>query len=166
MGPITPVGFKGKRYYVSFTDDYTRFTTVYTIRTKDEWLGTLQRYYSWIHTKFDLKIARIRTDYGTELRSKKATAWMDDLGIEFEPAASHAQEENGVAERSQRTSTKITRLIILAGNILDFLWPNILLIAIYIKNRRPIRAVSGILPTGSRIYRLLPYSKRRSRKIS
>ena len=48
-------------------------------------------------------------------------------------------------ERSQRTSTKITRLMILAGNILDFLWPNVLLIAIYIKNRRPIRALSSIL---------------------
>jgi hypothetical protein len=36
--------------------------------------------------------------------------------------------------------------MILAGNILDFLWPNILLIAIYIKNRHPIRALSGILP--------------------
>jgi len=66
---------------------------------------------------------------------------MDDLGIEFKPAALYAQEENGVVERSQRTSTKITRLIILAGNILDFLWPNVLLIAIYIKTRRPIRAL-------------------------
>ena len=34
--------------------------------------------------------------------------------------------------------------MILAGNILDFLWPNVLLIAIYIKNRRPIRALDGI----------------------
>jgi len=90
VGPITPIGFEGERYYVSFTDDYTRFTTIYTVRTKDEWLNTLQRYYNWIHTKFDLKIARIRTDYGAELRSKKATTWMDDLGIEFEPTASHA----------------------------------------------------------------------------
>ena len=36
--------------------------------------------------------------------------------------------------------------MILAGNILDFLWPDILLIAIYIKNRRPIRALNSILP--------------------
>ena len=36
--------------------------------------------------------------------------------------------------------------MILAGNIPDFLWPNVLLIAIYIKNRRPIRALNSILP--------------------
>jgi len=36
--------------------------------------------------------------------------------------------------------------MIFAGNIPDFLWPNVLLIAIYIKNKRPIRALSGILP--------------------
>ena len=46
---------------------------------------------------------------------------MDDRGIEFEPTALYAQEENRVVERLQRTSTKIIRLIILAGNILDFL---------------------------------------------
>jgi hypothetical protein len=36
--------------------------------------------------------------------------------------------------------------MILAGNILDFLWPDVLLIAIYIKNRYPIRAFNGISP--------------------
>ena len=46
---------------------------------------------------------------------------MDNLGIEFKPTTLYAYEENGVVERSQRTSTKITRLMILAGNILDFL---------------------------------------------
>ena len=90
MGPITPIGFKGERYYISFTNDYIRFTIVYTVHINDEWLGTLQRYYNWIYTKFDLKITRIRTNYRVELRSKKATTWMDDLGIEFKPAASHA----------------------------------------------------------------------------
>ena len=35
--------------------------------------------------------------------------------------------------------------MIFAGNILDFLWPDILFIAIYIKNRRPIKAFNGIL---------------------
>ena len=46
VGPITPIGFKGKRYYISFTNNYIRFTTVYTICTKDEWLSTLQKYYN------------------------------------------------------------------------------------------------------------------------
>jgi len=41
VGPITPIGFKGKRYYVSFTDNYIRFTIIYTVHMKDEWLNTL-----------------------------------------------------------------------------------------------------------------------------
>ena len=179
---------------MSFTNDYIRFTMVYTVHIKDKQLGTLQRYYNQIYTKFNLKITRIYTNcqqgevgpatgasighvilaqlvhrvvlqddstlqslyyhtpafpcdtnYRIELYSKKVTAQIDNLGIEFEPTTLYAQEENRVIERLQRTSTKITRLIILTGNILDFLQPNILLIAIYIKNRRPIRALSGIL---------------------
>jgi len=36
--------------------------------------------------------------------------------------------------------------MILVGNIPDFLWPNVLFVAIYIKNRRPIRALNGMSP--------------------
>ena len=46
---------------------------------------------------------------------------MDNLNIEFEFAALHAQEENKVVECSQQTSTEITRSMIFAGNIPDFL---------------------------------------------
>ena len=99
--PITPIGFKGERYYISFTDNYIRFTIVYTVYIKDKWLSTLQRYYNWIYTKFNLKITIICTNYRVELYSKKATTQMDNLGIEFEPAALYAQEENGVVERLQ-----------------------------------------------------------------
>ena len=98
MGPITPIGFKGERYYISFTNDYIRFTMVYTVYTKDEWLSTLQRYYNQVYTKFDLKIAKIYTNYKAELYSKKVIIWIDNQGIEFKPTASHIQEENGVVK--------------------------------------------------------------------
>ena len=98
VGLITPIGFKGERYYIFFTDDYIRFTIVYTICIKNEWLSILQRYYNWVYIKFDFKIARICTDYRAELYSKKVTTQMDNLGIKFKPAALHAQEENGVVK--------------------------------------------------------------------
>ena len=60
---------------------------------------------------------------------------MDDLGIEFEPAALYTQEKNKVTEPLQQTSTKITHLIIFVGNIPDFLWPDVFFAAIYIKNK-------------------------------
>ena len=41
VGPITPISFKGERYYISFTNNYIRFITVYTVYKKDEWLSTL-----------------------------------------------------------------------------------------------------------------------------
>ena len=118
---------------------------VYTICIKDKWLSTLQKYYNWIYTKFGLKIAKICTDYKTKLYSKKATMWMDDLSIKFELAALHAQEENGIVECLQQTSTEITHLMIFASNIPDFLWFNIFFVAMHIKNKSFIKAFDGIL---------------------
>ena len=41
MGPITPISFKGEKYYIFFTNNYIKFTIVYTICIKDKWLNTL-----------------------------------------------------------------------------------------------------------------------------
>ena len=79
-------------------------------------------------------------------------------------------KKNKVVKCLQRNSTKIAYVMIFASNILDFLWPGIFFIAIYIKNRRPIKALSGILlykmfkgslsilSIGFKIYYLLSYS--------
>ena len=63
----------------------------------------------------------VRTDYGSELRSKKADAYFTSKGFQFEPAPTDAQDVNGVAEAHQRVLTIMVKTAILGGGIPDFL---------------------------------------------
>ena len=75
---------------------------------------------------------------------------MRDKGITYEPSAPYSQEENGVAESGGKTITIMTRATILEGNILDILWPEIVLAMAHTKNVRPTTALGGISPEEAR----------------
>lgn len=144
--PITVEGFQKERYYVTITDGYTRWMEVYTVKRKSEWLRCLEEYASWVSTHFGRAIKIIRTDYGSELRGKEADAWFLEHGIQFEPAPVDAQDVNGVAEAHQRTLTIMIKTALLAAGIPDFLWPDVALAMVYIKNRRPTSYLNGLSP--------------------
>ena len=145
VGPIKPTGFLEKLYFFTFTCDTTRFTHVYTAKCKHEWFPHLQTYYSFVQNKTQkLKpVGRLRTDFGSELRSGLVDKWLLSEGIKFEPSASYLQEQNGVSERMGRTILDMTRCTIIGGNIPDDLWPEIVLAMVDVKNLRPTSALDG-----------------------
>ncbi len=73
IGPINPIGFWGKKYFFTFTDDATRMTETYTRAKKNDWLKYLKTYHSLCRTKSKEShlIERLRSDYESELQSHK-----------------------------------------------------------------------------------------------
>jgi hypothetical protein len=51
-----------KEYYVSYTDDHSRYSVVYLIRTKDETFETYEQYEAWLHTQFSARIKELHTE--------------------------------------------------------------------------------------------------------
>lgn len=145
VGPIKPIGFGGERYFFTFTDDFTRYTETYTGAKKSDWFRCLKAFHNLCKTKSNLErpIHRLRSDYGSELQSKKVEEWLEAEGIIFESSAPYSQEQNGVSERVGRTIMDMARATILEGNIQDDLWPEIILAMTYVKNIRPTKALEG-----------------------
>ena len=52
----------GKNFYVTFIDDYSRFTRVYLLKNKDEAFDMFLSYKAEIENQLDRKIKRIRSD--------------------------------------------------------------------------------------------------------
>ena len=92
------------------------------------------------------QISIFRTDFGTELRSRKTDELFLKEVITFEPSAAHSQEQNGVSERAGRTIMDTTRCTISKGGIPDYLWTEIVLAMVHVKNIRPTNALSGKSP--------------------
>ncbi len=145
IGSITPMEFGAKKYFFTFTNDYTRITEIYTWRQKREWLKSLKKFYNLvcIRTGLDRPIEKLWSDYGLELQ--RVDRWLTKQGITFKPSAPYSQEENRVSERTERTIRDMVRATILEWGIDDTLWPEIVLAMTHIKNLRPKRALEEFI---------------------
>lgn len=145
VGPIRPQGFGGERYFFTFTDDFTRHIETFTGTQKSDWFRCLKKFYNLAKTRSreSRPTERLRSDYGSELQSKRVRKWLSKKGITFEPSAPYSQEQNGVSERTGRTIMDMTRAKILEENIDDDLWPEIILARTQVKNVRPTHALEG-----------------------
>ena len=56
----------GKRYFIAFIDDFTRFCYVYLLKTKDEALHYFKTYKAEVENQLERKIKRLRSDRGRE----------------------------------------------------------------------------------------------------
>ena len=72
-GPANPQSYNRKLYYVSFTDDYTRWTTVYCIGQKLEVFQKYKEYEALLKTQHGNQIKLLQWDQGGEFLSNEFT---------------------------------------------------------------------------------------------
>ena len=97
-GPATPQSYNGKLYYVSFIDDYTRWTTIYCISQKLEVLPKYKEYEAWMRTQYGKWVKILQSDCGREYLSKELNTHLKAQGTIRSLTVHDTPEENGVAE--------------------------------------------------------------------
>ncbi|KAK8635370.1 hypothetical protein V6N13_004109 [Hibiscus sabdariffa] len=73
----------GKHYYITFVDDFSRYTKVYLLRTKDEAEKFFLIYKAEVENQFDRRIKRLRSDRGGEYGSNflKSVGCLAKVGL-------------------------------------------------------------------------------------
>ena len=89
-----------KKYYVSFIDDFSKFTWIYLLRFKSEVFQKFQEFQTLVERLFDRKIISVQMDWGGEYRSLHS--FFTKLGIDHHVSCPHAHQQNGSAERKHR----------------------------------------------------------------
>ena len=142
-GPITPTTFGGTKYYVLFIDDYTRMTNIYPLKGKTtvEVVERFKEYKAEVETQTGKQIKRLRTDGGGEYQGS-VRAYLKRSGIIHETTAPYSPEQNGVAERANRTIMERVKSIIAEYKLDKRLWMEIAGTVVYLKNRSPTSAVA------------------------
>ncbi|GJX02156.1 putative ribonuclease H-like domain-containing protein [Tanacetum coccineum] len=98
-GPMRVASINGKRYILVIVDDYSRFTWVYFLRTKDETLEIIKTFISRFQLNYNAKVHKTRTDNGTEFKNATLKAHYEKLGIMQQFSISRTPQQNGVVER-------------------------------------------------------------------
>ena len=132
-GPMRTLSLSGSRFVVSFIDDFSRFAVLYFVKQKSEVLDCFKRYKAEYGQAGKLCI--LRSDNGGEYSSNAFARFCRDNCIKQEFTVPDTPEQNGVAERFNRTVVEMTRSLLLDSGLPKTLWVRAMDTACYIRNR-------------------------------
>lgn len=136
-GPITPESFSSKRYFISFIDDFSRKTWVYFLKEKSEAFEVFKKFKVMVEKATGRHIKAVRSDRGGEYTSMAFMEYCEKQGIRRFLTAPYSPQQNGVAERKNRTILDMVRSMLKSKKMPKKFWAEAVQCAIYVQNRCP-----------------------------
>ncbi|GJR39706.1 retrovirus-related pol polyprotein from transposon TNT 1-94 [Tanacetum coccineum] len=124
-----------KMYCLVVTDDFSRFTWVFFLATKDETSGILKSFITGIENLVDHKVKVIRCDNGTEFKNREMNQFCEMKGILRQYSVARTPQQNGVAERRNRTLIKAARTMLADSKLPTTFWAEAVNTSCYVKNK-------------------------------
>ncbi|GJR70302.1 putative ribonuclease H-like domain-containing protein [Tanacetum coccineum] len=124
-----------KKYCLVVTDDYSRFSWVFFLRSKDETSEILKNFIKEVENLVDKKVKIIRSDNGTEFKNKVMDDFCREKGIKREYSVARTPQQNGVAERKNRTLIEAARTMLADSKLPTTFWAEAVSTACYVQNR-------------------------------
>jgi transposase InsO family protein len=125
----------GKRYFMTFIDDCTRFCCVYLLKTKDEALRYFKSYKAEVENQLERKVKRLRFDRGREYFSSEFSEFYVEHKIIHERTPSYLPQSNGIAERKNLTLTELVNTMLEIAGLSKEWWGKAILTACHVLNR-------------------------------
>ncbi|GJW69807.1 putative ribonuclease H-like domain-containing protein [Tanacetum coccineum] len=135
FGPTFVSSLMHKKYCLVVTDDYSRFSWVFFLRTKDETSEILKNFIKEIENLVDKKVKIIRSDNGTEFKNHVMDEFCREKGIKREYSVARTPQQNGVAERKNRTLIEAARTMLADSKLPTTFWAEAVSTACYVQNR-------------------------------
>ncbi|GJR89652.1 retrovirus-related pol polyprotein from transposon TNT 1-94 [Tanacetum coccineum] len=95
-GPINVASFNEKKYILVIVDDYSRFTWVKCLRSKDEAPDFIIKFLKMIQLRLKAPVRRIRTYNGIEFVNQTLCEYYEKVGISHETFVARSLWQNGV----------------------------------------------------------------------
>nr|GEW32210.1 ribonuclease H-like domain-containing protein [Tanacetum cinerariifolium] len=121
-GPMRVESINGKKYILVIVDDYSRFTWVKFLRSKDETPMFIIKFLKMIQVRLNVLVRRIRTDNRTEFVNQTLRDYYEGVGISHETSVARSPQQNGVVERRNRTLIEAAHTMLIYAQAPLFLW--------------------------------------------
>ena len=140
-GPMSVRARGGYEYYVTFIDDYSRYAYVYLMQRKSETFERFKEFRAEVENQLGKTIKSLRSDRGGEYLDQEFEDYMVEHGIVSQLTAPGTPQQNGVAERRNRTLMEMVRSMISFSSLPYSFWGYALQTATYILNVVPSKSV-------------------------
>ncbi|POM67185.1 Integrase catalytic core protein [Phytophthora palmivora] len=135
MGPMKTVYKGGSRYALTFVDDFSKFVVAYFLKSKSEVVAKLAECRAFYENQFGERLKWLRSDIGTEFVNKKVAALCNRNGIVHQRTVPYSPQQNGVAERMNRTIMEKVRSMLYYKGVSTVWWAEAVSTAVYLINR-------------------------------
>src|SRR5882762_5597950 len=102
-GPAPVATIRGRRYYVTFTDDKTRMTYLHLLKRKSDTLSAYKDFEAECLTQHKARIKVLHSDRGGKYTGKEFVLHLKKNGTKQKLTVHDTPQHNGVAERLNRT---------------------------------------------------------------
>ncbi|GJT00821.1 retrovirus-related pol polyprotein from transposon TNT 1-94 [Tanacetum coccineum] len=145
-GPMRVASINGKKYILVIVDDYSRYTWVYFLHSKDETPEIIKKFIAQAQLNYKAKVCKIRTDNGTEFKNATLKAHYEKLGIMQQFLTAQTPQQNRVVERRNRTLVEAARTMLIFSRLPEFLWAEAVATAYFTQNRSIIYTRHNKIP--------------------
>ncbi|GKA91236.1 retrovirus-related pol polyprotein from transposon TNT 1-94 [Tanacetum coccineum] len=135
---LTSRSINHEKYTLIIVDEYSRYTWVYFLKKKSHALETIMSFIKRVENQKDIHVKQIRTDNGTKLRNNILVNFCDEKGISQNFSSPYTPEQNGVAERKNRTLIEAARIMLSRSVFSKQYWTKAVATACYTQNRSTI----------------------------
>lgn len=135
MGPMETQSIGHAKYALTMVDDFSREVFIYFIKSKAEVLTIFTKFKSFVENQTGEKIKTIRTDNGGEYVSNDFEKFCEKNGIQHQKTVAYTPQQNGVAERMNRTIVEKAKCLLFDAELPKSYWAEASNMSVYLINR-------------------------------
>lgn len=148
-GPMNTESLGGAKYFVTFIDDFSRYIQTTMLRQRSDVLTAFKNFKKQVEKETGCVIKRLRTDNAKEYTSKEFKKFLENEGIAQQLTVEYTPQQNGVAERANRTLVEMARCLMLQAKLPNSLWAEAINTATFLRNRCPTKSLENETPYGA-----------------
>lgn len=141
-GPMSVDARGGYSYFITFTDDLSRYGYVYLMKYKSEAFEKFKEFQNEVENQLNTKIKALRSDRGGEYLSIDFKEHLMGCGVVSQLTPPGTPQLNGISERRNRTLLDIVRSMMSQIELPSSFWGFALLSAAFLLNRSPTKAAN------------------------
>jgi transposase InsO family protein len=136
IGPVRVCSFGGKWYVLVVVDDFSRYSWVFFMATKDEAFTHARDLILRLQNEFPKKAMRsIHSDNGIEFKNTQfCNLFFASLGLEHQFSTSYVPQQNGIVERKNQTLVEKARMMLDEHKTSRCFWAEAINIAYHVSN--------------------------------
>jgi transposase InsO family protein len=146
VGPSRVRSMGGKWYVLVIVDDYSRYSWVFFLESKDEVFEQFRSLALRLNNEHPNCLKAIRSDNGTEFRSASFDEFCLEHGINQQFSALRVPQHNGVMKRKNRTLFEMARMMLDEHRTTRLFWADAISTACYISNRIFLHSILHLTP--------------------